>query len=594
MIQTYSRYLFLLIPILFLFSCQNNQETIPSEDRVWEVSNFALHDQNGDFHNLYYHSDASAVVLFIHGNACPIVRNAIPDLKAIRAKYEDKDVRFFMLNSNLQDNRTSIAHEAEEFEMDFPILVDEAQLVGEALQLKRTAEVLLLDPKSWEIMYRGPLSDRIGYESQRNEARNDYLANAIDSLLSGGTIEKPYLKGMGCLIKFANADKTAHANLTYEKDIAPILVEKCMQCHVEGGIATWAMKDYETVFGWSNMMREVIRTKRMPPWQADAHYGKYKNDISLSQEEIQTLVHWIEAGAKREGGEDPLKKYEAKIATWELGEPDILIELEPEEIPATGVIEYRYQEFELDFEKDVWANAIQVIPGNTAVMHHMLVSVIYPDGFVEPMDRKSPWLDGLFASWAPGLEVEKFPAGSGRILPKGSKLWFQLHYTTSGKEETDASKIGIYITEEKPEKEYLIVGPYNPEIVIPPHAKAYKNKAKEVFDRDIVLYGMGPHMHFRGKSMKYTAIYPDQSKEILLNVPNYNFNWQRYYLLEEPKSLPAGTTILVEAAFDNSAQNTFNPHPEKTVYWGDFTIDEMLIGYMSFMYDDGEEELSME
>ncbi len=586
----------LIFALSIFLSC--GLDAPPKEiDMDMEVNNFGLLDQNGNFHELYYLSDAKAVVLYIQGNACPIVRNAITDLKAVRAKYADKGVKFLMLNSNLQDDRTSIAQEAEEFDIDFPILVDEAQLIGESLQLYRTAETLVLDPETWTIAYRGPINDRLGYESQRNEAKNNYLDDALAALLNGEILEKNIIKSKGCLIKFANKDKAKFAEISYEKDVAPILVKKCMRCHVEGGIAPWAMKDYKTVYGWSNMMREVLRVKRMPPWHADPHYGEWSNDLSLSNKELQTLVHWIDAGAKKEGGKDPLVAYTTQPDEWKLGEPHLLFELNKEDIPATGIIDYRYQEFEVPLNKEVWATAIQVIPGNTQVLHHLLVSVIYPDGYVEPMDRRSPWLDGLFASWAPGIDVEVFPEGTGRHLPKGSKLWFQLHYTTNGKAQSDRSKVGVYYTEEAPEKEYLIAGPFNPEIVIPPNEGNYQNKTMQVFDKEVTLYGLAPHMHFRGKAMKYTAIYPDGSTEILLNVPNYNFNWQRYYRLKHPQVLPAGTKVLIEAAFDNSPRNTFNPAPEKTVYWGDFSVDEMLIGYMSFHYgrqgDSKEKSLSL-
>ena len=577
---------FLACGLFLLFTaCQQAPEVVyTAEDLDTEISNFGLYDQNGDFHELYKKSDAKAVVLFIHGNACPIVRNAIPDLKSVRTAFEGKGVEFLMLNSNLQDDRASIAKEAAEFNMDFPILVDEAQLAGELLKLSRTAEAIVLDPETWTIMYRGPISDRIGYESQRPEASNNYLVDAINAQLKGEYPAERVVKFKGCIIKFRHKDAAQFANISYEKEVAPILVEKCMKCHVEGGIAPWAMKDYETIFGWSNMMREVLRVKRMPPWQADPHYGQFKDNLSLSTKELQTLVHWIDGGAKKDGTTDPLKEYKADVQEWELGKPDWVIELQEEKIPATGVVEYRYQEFEVGLDKDVWATALQVIPDNKAVLHHLLVSVIYPEGYKEPMDRRSPWLDGVFASWAPGIEVEKFPKNTGRILPKGAKLWFQLHYTTNGKEQVDQSKIGIYYTDKKPDKEFLIIGPANFDLSIPPNDDDYKKQAMQVFDKEVTLYGMAPHMHFRGKSMKYTAIYPDGKQEILINVPNYSFNWQRYYNLEAPKVLPAGTKVLVEAAFDNSANNSFNPDPSKTVHWGDFSFDEMLIGYMSFQY----------
>ena len=575
----------LFIGFIFLFTAC--QETTPDVkvDMEMEIPNFGLHDQNGEFHNLYYYSNAKAIVFYIQGNACPIVRNAITDIKAVRKQFKGKGVQFFMINSNLQDDRESIAKEAKEFDIDFPILKDKAQLVAEALQLSRTAETFVIDPETWTVVFRGPINDRLGYESQREESDNHYLADAIEAQLNGEMLAENYIKAKGCLIKRLHKDATQFASISYEKDVAPILINKCMRCHVEGGIAPWQMKNYETVFGWSEMMREVLRTKRMPPWHADPHYGTFNQDLSLSTKELQTLVHWIDAGAKKDSEKDPLAEYKAIAPKWENGQPGLVMTLNKEAIPANGVIDYRYQEFEVDLDKDIWATGFQVLPGNKEVLHHLLVSVIYPEGFVEPIDRESPWLDGVLAAWAPGGITEVFPENSGRVIPKGSKLHFQLHYTTNGKAQDDQSTIGLYYTDKKPENEYLMVAAYNTDLKIPPNEGQYENKAKQLFEHDATLYALFPHMHFRGKSMKFTALYPDGRKEVLLNVPNYSFNWQRGYLFEEPKKIPARTVIYVDAVFDNSRQNTFNPAPEKTVYWGDFSFDEMLIGYMSFEYD---------
>ena len=154
---------------------------------------------------------------------------------------------------------------------------------------------IVLDPETWTIVYRGPISDRIGYESQKPEATKNYLRDALDCQLAGELPIKQYRKGKGCLIKFKHKNKASFASISYEQEVAPILIDKCAKCHVEGGIAPWAMKDYETVFGWSHMMREVLRVKRMPPWQADPEYGHFNNDLSLTNKELQTLVHWIDA-----------------------------------------------------------------------------------------------------------------------------------------------------------------------------------------------------------------------------------------------------------------------------------------------------------
>ncbi len=562
------RFLLLLAvsSLAFLFACQQNAPTI---DMDLEVPNFALLDQNGDFHELYYYGDEKAVVLYTQKNGCSTVRKDMDELKAVRSSFQEKGVQFLMINSTGKDSREEIKKEAETHDIEFPILEDKAQLAAEALQLYRSGEAIVLDPETWSVSYRGPVNQ---------------LAVALDAHLNGELLAENQIDVKGTALPIKHTDKSAFATISYSLDVAPILKEKCIKCHVEGGIAPFAMKDHATVFGWSQMMREVLRTKRMPPWHADPHYGTFADDLSLTTEELQTLVHWIDAGAlKGEEEADPLAEYRPEKKEWTLGEPDLIIQLNKEEVPATGVIDYRYQIFEVDLNYDVYATAIQVIPDNDEVLHHLLVSVVYPDGYMEPIDRRSPWLDGLFAAWAPGQNVETFPENTGRVLPAGSKLHFQLHYTTNGKAQSDASTIGIYYTDKKPENEYLLAGAFRTDIELKPN-EYYENSAKYRFDKEVTIYGLSPHMHYRGKEMKFVALYPDGKRETLLNVPNYNFNWQRTYRLAEPKTLPARTVIFVDAVFDNTAKNTFNPAPEKTVYWGDFSFDEMLIGYMSFQY----------
>jgi peroxiredoxin len=236
------------------------------------IDNFVLLDQHGDAHNLYYHKDKSAIVVMIQGNGCPIVRNALSDYKALRDEYADQGVHFLMLNSNLQDQRSTILAEAEKYGIDMPILHDESQLVGESLNLVRTAEILVIDPTTWNIAYRGPINDRQVYERQKAQASNHYAADAIANVLAGEAIAVANRDTMGCLINFAQRN-VDHAQISYTDTVAPLLQEKCVVCHTEGGIGPWAMSSYEMVRGFAPMMREVIRTKRMPPWHADPHIG---------------------------------------------------------------------------------------------------------------------------------------------------------------------------------------------------------------------------------------------------------------------------------------------------------------------------------
>jgi mono/diheme cytochrome c family protein len=541
------------------------------------VDDFGLYDQRGGFHSLYYHSDAPAVVLYVQGNGCPIVRNGITALDALRAEYEPRGVVFMMLNANPQDDGDSVAEEAAGYGIDYPVLIDETQLVAKALGVERTGEAFVIRPGRWEVAYHGPIDDRLDYEAQRPAATATYLADALSSVLAGSAPVVASVPSRGCLVTLAPDGDVP----TYTGTVAAILAERCVTCHVPGGIGPFPIENYDDARGWAAMTREVVRTRRMPPWHADPHVGEFSNDISLTNDEAAAIVRWVEGGSPRGEGADILAEAAHEAPAWELGEPDYVVEIPSQEMPATGIIDYRYLELEAPVDRDVWVRAVQILPSNYAATHHVLISLDYPEGYAPPWEAENRWLDGVFAAYAPGAGADAFPGGAGRVLPAGSKLIVQLHYTATGRPETDASRLGIYLAEATPDTEYLMTGPANGDIELPAGDGEYEASAEKVFEVDTTLHGMFPHMHFRGKSFTYEAHYPNGEIETLLSTPNYNFNWQRSYILAEPKVLPAGTKIVCHAVFDNSARNKFNPDPTINVTWGEQSFDEMLIGYMS-------------
>ncbi len=256
------------------------------------IGDFALLDHQGKFHQLSWYGDQKAIVILVQGNGCPIVRNGAHSLRAVREEFESQRVVFFMLNPQMQDDRASIAKEAEEFGYDLPILVDEAQLVAESLGVNRTAEAFVIDPKTMTLVFRGPIDDRLDYESQKPEAKNHYLKDALDAFLSGQSVSSDVPAALGCMINFPSRDRHQKNNVSYTKDISPILRDNCTHCHHDGGIAPWSMSSHEMVQGWSLMMREVVMTRRMPPGQIDPHVGKpIKGVAGLTAEEKQLLVH---------------------------------------------------------------------------------------------------------------------------------------------------------------------------------------------------------------------------------------------------------------------------------------------------------------
>ena len=554
-------------------------------DTQQRVDNFRLFDHLGGSHELYYYNDAKAVVFMVQGNGCPIVRNAMPAYRALRDRYAKQGVQFFMLNSNLQDNRRSIAEEANEYGYDIPIWVDDTQIIGESLNLVRTGEVFMLDPKTWQVVYHGAIDDRLSYENQKAKASAHYLQDAINNVLAGQTVQTASTDALGCLINFPEQRKRAqHADISYSDDIAPILMDNCVSCHRDGGIGPWAMTDYNMVSGFSLMIREVLRTQRMPPWHADPLHGAFSNDRSLTDQQIKTLVHWIEAGAPRGSGPDPLAESEQTWSEWTsadtLGPPDYIVDIPPMEIPATGVVDYQYHFVDNPIDQDIWVKAAEILPGDRAVLHHTITTF----GELETQGPRKGRLKrkgraGL-RGYAPGITNQAFPDDTGVLLPADATIEFQMHYTTSGKPTVDASKMGIWVHDEVPKHQVVSMFVANPRIKIPPHAKNHMETVAQTIPKDALLYNLMPHAHFRGKASEFRAIYPDGTEELLLSVPHYDFNWQTTYELSEPKYLPAGTQLIQNSWWDNSAQNKANPDPTIEVTWGEQSWEEMLFGAM--------------
>ncbi|HEY5760284.1 MAG TPA: redoxin domain-containing protein [Steroidobacter sp.] len=520
------------------------------------ADNFRLTDHQGVSHELYYLSDMKAVVLLAQGNGCDTSRQAASAVQALQGQYESQGVTFLAINSNLTDSLQTVTKEATQAGIKLPILLDGAQLVGESLNLTNNGEVLVLNSKGWKIAYRG---------------NADGVTGALDAVLAGKAA--PAAKAVkGCAIKMPERDKrSAHANISYEKEVAPILSEKCVVCHREGGIGPWQMTNYDMIRGFSPMIREVVRTQRMPPWHADPHYGVFSNDRGLSPAQAKTLVHWIEAGSPRGSGADPLLSQKKDWPKWELGEPDLVVELPPFTTPATGTIPYQNIKLDNPLDHDVWVKAVDFLPGQRAVLHHIIATA-------GGETRGSISLN----NYVPGAQPLQVPKDNGILLPAKSKLHFQVHYTPNGQALTDVTRMGLYFMKDPPKYNFRSLVFINFKLKIPAGDKYHVETAERKFDQDAVIFSLHPHAHFRGKSSSFVAHYPDGREETLINVPAYDFNWQSTYDLAKPLTVPAGTRIVYTQVFDNSVQNKANPDPTREVTWGEQTWEEMVFGVIRY------------
>jgi hypothetical protein len=534
------------------------------------VGDFALLDHSGKFHQLSYYGDYKAVVISAQGLSGAGLAADAANLTAVKSTLGKQDAKFFILNSMPADGRDSVAAKANELNLDIAILLDPSQLVAETLGVTRLGESVIINSDNMSVLYRGD---------------TDSVAQVLPSLIAVGGGAVASAKPTGQLIDFAS--KTAHqqASVSYTDDIVPILQENCVSCHHDGAIGPWSMSSHAMVRGWSPMMREVVMTRRMPPGQIDGHVGKKIAEVAgLNIEEKQKLIHWIDAGAPMGEGVDPLPQMTFTDGRFSLGEPDMVFKVPAQSIPATGIVDYRYVPVELNLDRDVWIRAMEFVPGDREVLHHVITYLSSPADKSGSEQNKAAERGDNIGGFAPGRQPDQFRDNSGRFIPKGSNLLLQMHYTTSGRETVDETEVGLFIYDKPPA--FVMSGGVAGQrrFLVPPGAKEHMLRGEQLVERDAFLYEMTPHMHFRGKHMSYSVEYPDGKTEQLLSVPKYDFNWQFNYRLEEPLLLPAGSKLIATGAMDNSDRNPGNPDPTKPVFFGLQTMHEMFFGFTTLRY----------
>ncbi|MBI3548934.1 MAG: redoxin domain-containing protein [Elusimicrobia bacterium] len=554
------------------------------------VPDFRLLDHNGVSRELYRYADKRAIVLIVQSNGCPIFRKSAPDIKALRARFEPQGVAFLLLNPVAQDGFDEVAAEMRDFGIDLPVLMDRAQIVAETLGATRASEAFVIDPKGWSLAYRGAIDDRLYFGGEKAQASAHYVADALSAVLGGKSPATARTEAFGCLIRFERPPAPSYA-----RDVGPVLKQKCAQCHW-GPDAPTPLRGYEDAKKWAPMIRETVMTKRMPPWSLDPRYWKVRDDPSLSDPETRSLIAWIDGGAPRGDGPDPLKEFSPDDREWPLGPPDIVLSMsEFQTVPASGAFTWQYFEVAGPLENDLWIRGAHIKPGNLRVVHHanLMLSPQPLKNF--EMNRKSGEMLGLrdprrfmgVFSWVPGMSPVMLPEGTAFFFGKGAYLTLEMHYTVSGKEERDKTKVGLYLYKGADfPKRMMIRNKEKFDFVIPPKAgevEIYRERAVR-FGRPTYLLSIRPHMHYRGARMRFTARFPDGREEPILSVTDYDFNWQYRYILDPPRLLPRGTEILVDGAFDNSARKPGNPDSSRPVSWGLSTRDEMFRSKLEFYF----------
>ena len=407
---------------------------------------------------------------------------------------------------------------------------------------------------------------------------------------------------------------------TFSKDVAPIFYTRCVSCHRPGEVAPMSLMTYRDVRPWAAAIRDKVTSRVMPPWHADRQYGSFRNDLSLSEREIDTIARWV-AGGAREGDPAATPPVPAFPEGWQIGKPDAIFEMQADyPIPASGTIDYQYFEVPTNFTEDRWMQAGEVRAGDRAHVHHIIVYVREPERIVRPTVMtvrpiassnavpapvRTPAAaarpaaprpqgtvaatarggDNMLVNWAVGEDAPVYLPGMAKRIPAGSTLIFQVHYTTNGTPGKDRSRVGFIFSKQPPKQEIRTGLIANATFAIQPGVANQQVEAEATFTDDVKVWSMHPHMHLRGKDMTYTATYPDGRSEIVLRVPKYDFGWQTDYWLAQPLALPKGSKLHVTAHYDNSPANRNNPDPTATVRWGDQTWEEMMIGFITYTVD---------
>lgn len=522
-----------------------------------------------------------AFVLVFTNTSCPLAQKYLPTLTALEKEYRTKGVQFASLNAAEDDTVIAVATQSVKYDVEFPMLKDFGGRCAKALGATRTPEAVVLDADH-KLVYRGRIDDQYRLGGTRKEPLARELKDAIEAVLAGKKVETPETEVDGCPITFAKPRPAKE--VTFAEHVAPILKARCWECHKAGGSAPFALVTHKQAAARADAILETITDQRMPPWFAAHEFGPFVNRRGMTDDEKATIADWVKAGAPAgDLAKAPAAPPEPKDK-WLIGTPDLVLDSLEIELPATGDVPYKYAILPHHFAEDTWVQGVQIVGDNPRVLHHAnLAFAGLKVGFSE---------ENFITGYVPGGEPMNLDSGVGFMIPKGSFLALQIHFVTSGKPEKCKVSVGLRYPREVIQSRLKVLQLFDTRFAIPPGAPAHKVRASKTLDTDVIGVGLFSHMHLRGKDMTFTAHTPDGTRDELLVIANYNFEWQVPYRWEPGKKrIPKGTRLECVARFDNSAFNPYNPNPKATVRNGPQTHHEMMYGF--FFYTEADAKLGL-
>jgi len=549
-----------------------------------KVDDFSFVDLRYLSRTLDEFGEKKASVIIFTNLDCPIVKRFLPRLKSLDQEYRNQGVQFLSLNVGPKDSVVDVAAQALKADIGFPFCKDFSGEAAQALGVTRTPEVVVLDADR-RLVYRGRIDASIRFAGVSPKKVREDLKEAIDEVLADREVSVAETPVDGCLISFPKEKNPAELDVTFSEHIAPLLQEHCQNCHRPGTEAPFSLVTYDDAATHAEMVGEVVLQQRMPPWFACEQGGEIVNRRGMSSAERQLIADWIVADTP-EG--DPAQLPEPKVFSdlgWQIGKPDLQIKMASEQqIPADGYIPYRYVTLPYVFFRDTWVQHVEILPGNRNVVHHCnMAYVTLENGKPQPH---------FITGFVPGGTALTMEEGTAFLIPAGAILVLQVHYVSLGEAAIDQTSVGFIYPKGPINKQLKHVQVKNETFTIPPGEPHHTVVAEKTLPHASTGIGMFTHMHLRGKDMTFLALYPDGTKETLLTVPNYSFDWQLGYRWgKDQKKFPPGTRIQCVAHYDNSDFNPYNPASDEEVRDGPQTYHEMMYGF--FFYTEDDENLNL-
>jgi len=566
-------------------------------DRV-DLSRLRMLDIAGARHVLSANEQRTGTAFVFISPECPISRQYVPELNRLAKAVEGEDLVFYGVLSDASVKQQAAREFVNEFKIAFPVLFDASGELAAMFQPQRVPQAYLVDATG-AVVYSGRIDDQYAdVDKKRPQAREKDLLAAMTALAAGNDVAVGRTDPVGCL--FETPKGSDSQQVTYARDIAPILFANCAECHRPGEVAPFALLNYEDAAKRSEWIQRVTERRLMPPWKAKEGHGHFLDARRLSDRQIELIAAWAKAGAPQGDAAD-LPPQPVFAEGWRLGEPDVILTAPIAfPVPADGPDIFQHFLVPIEIPKDKTIVAFEFRPGTPSVVHHSLVFLDSRGGSrrrdaqtPEPGWTSSGSVDASITSmvgvWTPGMTPRYFPNETGIPLEQGTDLVVQLHLHPSGKAETDQSRIGLYFAD-KPVKKTISRNPLvmgSLIIDIPPGQQRYRTASTFVLPSPLTLASVFPHMHLIAKEMKVTATLPDGKVEPLIWIDDWNFYWQDAYVYHEPLLLPAGTKIEIESYYDNSSGNPFNPSsPPQQVRFGNGSNDEMCFAIFQTMDED--------